>query len=184
MSAAVRVSLLLLFATGCATPVTPHQYFEEETAATITVVARPWIFAVDDPGSAFTRRGFLNLYALDVNRAGTHQRYFAVMQSSFDVVLPDEKSSTPMLEVQASDRKMVFQSTAQNPRQLGIAQPLEQPIALESRWWYFPVTKEDVAAVAQLLSPRIMLVANDARFAYIEFRNGSKELAELSTTLQ
>jgi hypothetical protein len=184
MPFAARVCLLLLFLSGCATTVTPRQFLDNDTAATITVVASPWIFAVDDPGGAVVRRGFLHLYAFDVNRAGTHQHYFAVMQSSFDVALPDEKSSSPTLEFQASDREMVFQSTAQDPRQLGIAQPLDQPFALESRWWYFPVTKGDVATVAQLRSPRVMLATNDARFAYIEFRDGSKELSELSATLQ
>ena len=183
MRVSVQVFLLLLLVTGCATSVTPRQYLDEETAATITIVTRPWIFAVANPGVDLTRRGYLNLYALDVNRTGSHQHYFAVMQSSFDIALPDEKSSTPTLEVQTNDRKLVFKSVTQSPRQLGIAQLLAQPIALQSRWWYFAASKEDIAAVAQLQSPRITLVANDARFAYVEFQNGSKELTELSATL-
>jgi hypothetical protein len=180
----VRVCLLLLFLSGCATTATPRQFLDNDTAATITVVASPWVFAADDPGSAFVRRGFLNLYAFDVNRAGTHQHYFAVMQSSFDAPLPDQKSSMQTLELQANGHKLVFQSTAQSPRQLGVAQPLDQPLALESRWWYFPATKEDIAAVAQLRSPHVMLAINDARFAYLEFRSGSKELTEFSATLK
>ena len=183
MSAAIRIYLLLLFVTGCATPVATRQYLDEETTATITVVARPWIFAADDPGSALVRRGFLNLYAVDVNRTGTHQHYFAVMQSSFEAALPDQQSSRPMLEVLANGRKMVFQSTAQTPRQLGIVRVLEKPMALESRWWYFPVTKQDLTVIAQSTIPRIMLAINDTRFTYVEFRNGSKELTELSATL-
>jgi hypothetical protein len=183
MRTAVLVSSLLLLATGCATQVTPNQYLDEDTAATITVVASPWLFVADNPASAFVQRGYLNLHAFDVNRAGTHQHYFAVMQSSFDVALPDEKSWTPTLEFQAGDRKLVFQSTAQDPRQLGITRPLERPVALESRWWYFAATKQDIAAVAQMQSPRVLLVGNEAQFSYVEFRNGSKQLAELSAAL-
>jgi hypothetical protein len=183
MRVAVQALLLLLFAAGCATSITPRQYLDEETAATITVVARPWIFAVANPGVDMTRRGYLNLYALDVNRTGSHQHYFAVLQSSFDVALPDEKSSTPTLEVQTSDRKLVFKSISQSPRQLGIAQPLAQPIALQSRWWYFAASREEIAAVAQLQSPHVTLVANDIRFAYVEFQSAGKELTEFSATL-
>jgi hypothetical protein len=183
MRAAAGICLLLCLATGCVTSVAPRQYLDEETAATITAVARPWIFAVGNQDNVLDRRGYLSLHALDVNRTGTHKHYLAAMQSSFDITLPDEKLSTPILEVQAGDRKLVFQSAAQNPRQLGIAKPLEQPLALESRWWYFAVSKEDLAAIAQLQRPRITLIAKDARFTYVEFRNGSKELTELSATL-
>ena len=183
MHAAVRISLLLVFLSGCAT-VVPREYLDTETAATITVVASPWEFVTDDPNAAFRKRGFLNLYAIDVNRAGTHRRYFAVMQSSREDALPDGKSSAPVLELQSGDRKMVFQSTAQTLRQLGIAQPLEVPFTSESRWWYFPVTKDDIAAVSQTRDPRIALVVNDARFDYVEFRDGSKELTELWATLR
>ena len=183
MHNAIRVSLSLIFLTGCAT-VAPRQYLDMDTAATITVVANPWVFVSDDRNSAFGKRGFLDLYALDVNRAGTHQRYFAVMQSSFDAVLPDSGSSGPTLELQAGGQKLEFQSTAQNLRELGVAQPLENKSAMESRWWCFPVTKDDVAAVSQTRDPRVTLVAQDARFTYVEFRNGSKELTELLATLQ
>ena len=183
MNNAVRVSLSLIFLAGCAT-VVPRQYLDMDTAATITVVANPWVFVSDDPNSAFDKRGFLDLYALDVNRAGTHQHYFAAMQSSFDAALPDSKSSAPILELEAGGQKITFHSTAQNLRQLGVAQPLEGTFAMESRWWCFPVTKDDVAAVSQTRDPRITLVAQDARFTYVEFRNGSKELTELLATLQ
>jgi hypothetical protein len=184
MHAAVRISVSLLLLAGCATVVAPRQYLDKETAATITVVANPWVFVSDDANNGSGKRGFLNLYTLDVNRAGTHQRYFAVMQASFDAAIPDSKSSAPILELEAGGQKMVFQSIAQSLRQLGVGQPLDEPFILESRWWCFPVTKDDVAAVAQTRSPRITLTANDARFTYVEFRSGSKELMELSATLQ
>ena len=183
MHAAACVSWGFIFLSGCATTV-PHEYLDTDSAATITVVANPWIFVSDDGKSAFDRRGFLNLYATDVNRAGNHERYFAVMQSSFDVRLPDNKSTAPVLELQAGDLKIVLQSTAKNLRQLGVAQPFAEPFAAESRWWCFPVTKDEVAAIAQMRNPQVTLVARDARFTYVEFRNGSKELAELSATLR
>jgi len=183
MRVAVSISLFLLLATGCATSNGPRQYLDEVTAATVTVTAKPWVFVANDPNAVFDKRGYLSLYTLDVNHAGSHQPYFAAMQSSFDVGLPNEKSSPPTLEIQANGQTLVFHSTPQDPRQLGLAQPLEQPFASQSRWWYFVVTKQDIAAVAQLQAPQILLTSGDVRFTYVEFRNGSKELRELAAAL-
>ena len=182
MRVAVLVVLSILFS-GCVTQA-PRQYLDENTAATITVVTNPWIFVSDDAAVAFDKRGYLSLYAFDVNQVGSHQRYLAVLQTSFGTVLPDEKSSTPVLEIQAGGRKLQFQSTPQTLLELGSSRPIDKPITVQSRWWYFAVDNKDLATIAQLPAPRAVLVANDTRFSYVEFRNGSKELMALSAALE
>ncbi len=175
------VALLIL--AGCAATTAPREYQDEKTAATITAVAKPWIFTADTAQSAPNSRDFLNVHAIDVNRGGEHRQYFAVMQSFF-VTSPDGDASGPQLELQTPERTISLQPVTQTPRQLGIAEPLEQPFALESRWWYFPVSKEDLATVARSKNLHVALVTSDSRIAYVVFRDGSAELTQLAATLR
>ena len=67
---------------GCASHVsTPRAYLDEETAATITIVAEPWIFTGEQVGASLNDRDYLNMFAIDVNRMGDHRQYLAVLQS-------------------------------------------------------------------------------------------------------
>ncbi len=176
-------AVALLILAGCATNLAPREFQDEKTAATITAVAKPWIFtAVNEQGTS-NNHDFLNVHAIDVNRAGDHRQYFAVMQSFF-AAGPDGDAAGPVLELQTPERTISLQPATQAPRQLGIAQPLEQPFALESRWWYFPVGKEDLAMLARAKNLHVALLMRDARVPYVVFRDGSAELTELSATLR
>jgi hypothetical protein len=180
IAAAACLSLILA---GCATVIAPREYLDEKTAATITVVAQPWIFTSDAPHSNLSDRDYLNLYAIDVNRMGEHRQYIAVMQSFYAQDSVDE-TSAPTLELQSAGRTFSLLPSTETPRQLGIAQPLAEPFAQTSRWWYFPVSREDLAAVAQAKNLQAALVMNNARLGYVVFRDGSVELSEMSATLR
>jgi hypothetical protein len=179
IAAAACLSLMLA---GCATAIAPREYLDEKTAATITVVAQPWIFTSDAPRSNINERDYLNLYAIDVNRMGDHRQYIAVMQSFF-AQDPVNQTLDPTLELRTAERTLSLTPATETPRQLGIAQPLAEPFAQTSRWWYFPVSREDLAAVAQSKNLRAALVMNDTRMGYVVFRDGSAELSEMSATL-
>jgi len=178
----------LLILTGCAT-ITPREYLDEETAATITVTPKPWTFIASNSQTGFNNREFLDLYALDINRAGEHRQYLAVMRSLLDSTRQSNNTSssdTPRLamELETSERTITLNPATQTPRQLGIAKPLAQPFALDTRWWYFPASKEDLAVIAQSTNLVITFSTATQRVSYVVFRDGRAELAELSAKLQ
>ena len=86
----------LLLATGCATTPShaPREYLDEETAATITVVAQPWVFSRQD---APAQLDSFKLYAVDVNRMGDHKLYLVVMQ-----YWPDSRQQAPRAHLVAA----------------------------------------------------------------------------------
>ncbi len=176
------ISLILTLA-GCAS-VAPREYLDPDTAATITVVAKPWILLADNSPSDFNKREFLDLYAVNINRTGDHRQYFAVMQSQFYFAPSNNETAAPVLEIETPTGMIALRSTTQSPRQLGITKPLEEPYTVKSRWWYFPVSKENLGAIARSTNLHATLVSGDARVSYGEFRNGSAELAKLSASLQ
>lgn len=181
MRIAVTASLLLLLV-GCATrTVTPREYLDEQTAATITVVADPWIFTREQSNSATGERDFLNLYAIDVNRMGEHRQYLAVLQSLPDS--PGANPSTPTLELHAAGHTISLQPLTEDPQKLGIAQPLAPSYTLTSKWWYFPMDKDALAAVARAQDLQVALIVDDERIPYLVWRDGSAELSELTAVL-
>jgi hypothetical protein len=165
---------------GCTTAPTrtPREYLDEQTAATITAVAEPWILVRD--GSSGNERDFLNLYAIDVNRMGDHRQYLAVLQW---FPSPQSPAVPPALEIHGEGAPIVLQATTEDARSLGLAQPLAPALMAESKWWYFPVDKSVLTSVAQKRNLRATFVADDKRVAYSIWRDGSAELSELTGVL-
>jgi hypothetical protein len=169
---------------ACATPhsVAPREYLDEKTAATITVVADPWVLASERTASDREERDFLNLYAMDVNRMGDHRQYLAVLQwwPSSDVA---SGNVTPTLQLHAADRTIALQPASEDARALGIAQPVAPSAGGGSKWWYFPVTKDMLADVAKTPDLRATFVVGSAQTSFVKWRDGRTELIELTEAL-
>ena len=197
------IALGLVAVVGCATQpvVTPHQYLDEETAATVTVVSEPWIFSTKRPDGpalptvmedrspettgtareksefAADRRDLISLYAIDVNRMGDHRQYLAVQQS-----LPraNGNASVPTLELRSGDQLLALKPVTQTPRELGIAQSPVKANGRGSQWSYFAIDKEVLATVARTHDLQATLIVDGDRIAYDMWRDGSAELSRLS----
>ena len=163
---------------GCAsTPNAPREYLDEQTAATITVVNEPWIFTREQ-SAANQQRDYLHLYAIDVNRMGTHRQYFAALQSA-----PDRADAAPILELSAGEQTVKLHAVAEEPRELGIAQPVAESYTLTAAWWYYPVDKQALASWAKAGDLQARLIGADGRIAYVLWRDGREGLSELTALL-
>lgn len=173
--ASTLVGLLI----GCSTTPTsaPREYLDEQTAATITVVQEPWIFT-----RALTHanapRDYLHLYAIDVNRMGDHRQYFAALQSA-----PAEGAPPPVLELSAGDQVIQLQPARAQARELGIVQPIAESYTLTATWWYYPVDKATLAALAAAGDLEARLMSPQGPIAYVLWRDGRDELSELTAVL-
>ena len=165
--------------TGCvAAPTTaPREYLDEQTAATITVVQEPWIFTREQT-TANAQRDYLHLYAIDVNRMGDHRQYFAVLQSA-----PGEGALPPVLELKAGEHVVALESTKAQPRELGIAQPIAESYTVTAAWWYFPIDKHTLAALANTADLEARLIDAQGPMTYVLWRDGRDELSELTSVL-
>jgi hypothetical protein len=184
----MRIAMLvplasLLMACTATRTVTPREYLDEQTAATITVVKDPWIFTREqDMTRDAEQRAFLHLYAIDVNRMGDHRQYFAVLQS-----LPSAEAAkaaaAPTIELKAGAAQTTLQPIDANPRELGIAQPVAEAYTMTAAWWYFPVDKQVLATIANTRDLHATIIINDERVPYILWRDGREELSELTAVL-
>lgn len=173
--------IALLMLSACASQgVTPREYLDEETAATITVVSDPWIFTGERMGALLNDRDYLNMFAIDVNRMGDHRQYLAVLQS---IPPPALAEGVPSLELRGSGQTVLLQHAAGTARQLGIAKPLAPSYSGTAKWWYFPVDKQLLGTVMRANDLQAALITTERRLAYVMWRDGSAEISELTAVL-
>lgn len=181
------VLLLSLLACACATrPVTPREYLDEQTAATITVVAEPVIFVTESPRNfdgtvrADANRDYMELYGLDVNRMGDHRQYLALMKWQTP---QDTGDALPVLSLQIGGSTLELRATGDDARTLGIAQPVSRGYLKSSRWWYFPADAPTLRRIASAGDLAATLTLNAQSFDYVLFGDGRAQLSALTEAL-
>ena len=172
----IAAATLIMILAGCAAPksLEPREYLDEQTAATITVVADPWIFTRKN---APPQLDFFNLYAIDVNRMGDHKKYFVVVHYWPG---PEMKLAPPKLSLSSGSQQMQLEATNEDPRRLGIAQALDQSAPSSSKSWFYPVDKTALQAIAANRQLSAALLTDNAIADYAVWRDGSNELSEFA----
>ena len=112
---------------GAAEP--PRQYTDENTAATITVVDEPWVFARSRRDLAANARDYVTLAAASVDRTGRIEYVIvAYVWSTIDERLdPERRRDTSTLVIAADDRRIVLTAPVASPDEVGIADPVLPP---------------------------------------------------------
>ncbi|HKE97209.1 MAG TPA: hypothetical protein VKB34_23060 [Povalibacter sp.] len=180
----VIVLSLLSVLCACATTksLTPREYLDEQTTATITVVADPVIFVADATGSGSGDRNsdYLELYGLDVNRMGDHRQYLAVMKWLMPKQMAD---ASPVLALQMGSDTIELRAPETDAKKVGIAQPLAPSFSGTSRWWFFPTNTATLQRIAAAHELGARVTLNESSTAYTLFSDGRAQLAELTTVL-
>lgn len=82
----MRVSFLAVLPfvlAGCASrDLWPVERVDPETAVHVTIMAEPWIYAVDDPRQSANASHFVNVTVVEANRTGTRSYWLNVVSSS------------------------------------------------------------------------------------------------------
>jgi hypothetical protein len=187
----LRSALLLAFVallTGCSTakPLTPREFLDEQTAATITVVAEPMILVGETSSPErrdLERAGdYLEIYGIDVNRMGSHRQYFAVL--SWFPLSQGAGTAPTALTLQLGQETLELLPANEEPRTLGISAPLAPSFSKTSVWWYFPTDAATLKKVASSPELRATVATPERHLAYVVFDDGRAELAELTTVLR
>ena len=107
----------------------PQEYLDEETAATITVVAEPLVFACPRPDLAANVRDYVTLAAAAVDRNGkVSYVLIAYFWSTVDPRLRQDKLPSPEpLVLQADDRRIELALRGHSAHEAGIGQPVHAP---------------------------------------------------------
>jgi len=107
----------------------PREYLDEETGATITVVAEPLVFAYARPELAANVRDYATLAAAAVDRTGKISYVLiAYFWSTVDPRLRrDAALAAEPLVLSADDRRITLALRARSPHEAGIGVPVHAP---------------------------------------------------------
>jgi hypothetical protein len=137
--------------------VSPGEYLDESTAATITVVAKPLVFAHERPELAAHARDYVTLVAASVNRGGAIEHYiFAYLWSTVD---DRNRNGVPLaadnLAIAANDRRINPQLAGHSSKEVGVGSAVRAP---PGRHWTLNVYKTDVATLGFIAEARNLAV--------------------------
>jgi hypothetical protein len=130
---ASRAVILAVALSACTTvpgTASPEEYLDPETAATISIVGKPLVFAHERPERAAHMRDYVTLAAAAVNRSGKTD-YVLV---AYDWTTFDEHgrsgeihSATTALVVAADDRRITLNLAGHSAHDVGIGTPVHPP---------------------------------------------------------
>jgi hypothetical protein len=181
----MRISLcafVLMVLSACATQpnVAPTQYLDEDTAATITKVAEPWVFNRE---GAPAQLDFVHLYALDVNRMGHHQLYLVVLKHWAAPDLPGDRA--PILEVGTPNASVLrIEALADSARELGIGQPLDTTAPKGAKSWCYPINAAQLSSISRSGDARLALIEGETRASYVVWSDAHAAFGELAIAMK
>ncbi|HXZ59596.1 MAG TPA: hypothetical protein VEG26_05400 [Steroidobacteraceae bacterium] len=110
-------------------PAAPREYLDEQTAATVTVVGEPLVFALPRPELAANVRDYATLAAAAVNRAGKISYVLiAYFWSTVDARLRrDPLPAAEPLALQADDRRLALALEGHSAHDAGIGERVHAP---------------------------------------------------------
>lgn len=181
----IYAPLVFLLCAACASApdVEPREYLDEQTAATIKVVAEPWIFSRERTNVRADQRDFLNVYAVDVNCMGDHRQYLAVLQSQPLLDEHGRELPPPTLQLQTGGEVVELEPAREDPKQFGVAKPIAESYSLASKWWWYPLDKPTLARIAGAQNLQVALAAGETRAPYVLWRDGRAEAAAMTAVI-
>jgi len=155
------VLLALLAALLCAAAKPPDEYLDEETAATLTIVAEPMVFACDRRDLGAYARDYLTLAAVAVNR-NRHVSYVLLAYFWSTVaphLRPDALPAPELLVLQADDRQIELHRGAPTARDAGISVLVHPPPGTAASPLVYPT---DLATLRFLAEAHRLKVLSDS----------------------
>jgi hypothetical protein len=153
----VEIAVALGACASAPDSVNPGEYLDQTTAATVSVVAKPLVFARERPELAVHARDYVTIAAAAVNRGGTIEYYmFAYLWSTLDdrnrnAVLPGPGNLT----IEADDRRINPRLAGHSSQEAGVGSAVRAP---PGHHWTLNVYRTDLATLGFIAEARHLAV--------------------------
>jgi hypothetical protein len=135
---ALRPAVAVLALGACAAvlagPKAPLEYLDERTAATITIVGEPLVFACARPELAANTRDYMTVAAAAVNRSGKYT--YVLISYVWSTVDPrlrrDPLPNAEPLALQADDRRIELHLSGHSAHEAGIGELVHAPAGIDT----------------------------------------------------
>jgi hypothetical protein len=141
----------------------PNEFLDEKTAATVSVAAKPLVFARERPELAAHSRDYVTLAAASVNRSGSIDYFiFAYFWSTLDPRDGSARRAPPdELTIAADDRLINPRLAGHSTQDAGVGTAVRAP---PGHHWILNVYRSDVATLRYMSEARrLSVVAGSAQ---------------------
>jgi hypothetical protein len=156
----------------------PQEYLDERTGATITMAAKPLVFASVRTERATNLRDYLTLVPASVNRAGSIQYVWIVYAWSTLDPLSAGKTETESMVITADQRRIALLPVATTAAEAGISLPKRGPPGVSSISHVYSADLETMGLMATARGVRLQVGHSDTAPYFELWDDGRASLSE------
>ncbi len=176
----VSLSLVCCKATS---PRHPNEYLDSVTAAMVSSVTAPMIFARAHQDVAANARQYVNVVGASVNRSGHYEYVLLVyIWSTVDARLGAGAHPGETLIFLADDRAIRLQRDGRSLREVGIAKPLQAPLHAKGSPRIYRTDRVTLQFLSTARHLRLQLEGDQDARPFDVWKDGRRELGQLALT--
>lgn len=169
--------------TGCSfAPERPPEYLDQDTAALVTTVSEPIVFARAHQDVAANARQYVTVAAVSVNRSGHYEYVLLVyLWSTVDPRLGVDRHPGQNVILLADDRAIRLVRDGRSLQQVGISTPLHAPEHIRGQPRIYRTDLDALKFLAQARRVRLLLEGDEDPRPFDVWTDGRRALARFSS---
>jgi hypothetical protein len=175
-----RALLVALLLSGCTfAPERPPEYLDPDTAAQVTTVGSPLVFARAHQDVSANSRQYVTAAAASVNRSGHYEYVLLVyLWSTVDPRLGVARHPGQNLLLLADDRAVRLVRDSRGLHEVGISMPLHAPEHFRGQPRIYHTDRETLRFIAAARRVRLLLEGDEDARPFEIWTDGRPELAQ------
>jgi hypothetical protein len=165
-----------------AKPRHPLEYLDPVTAAMVSSVTAPMVFARNEQDVAANSRQYATVVGASVNRSG-HYDYVLLMYiwSTVDARLGTGAHIGDAMILLADDRAIRVPRDGRSLQEVGIAKPLDAPLHTKGHPRIYRVDRETLQFISTARHVRLQLEGDQDARPFELWKDGRRELGQLAS---
>jgi len=179
----ILVALSLLAGCKSRPPRHPNEFLDPITAAMVSSVSSPFIFARGHQDVAANSRQYVNVVATSINRQGRYEYILLVyVWSTVDARLGAGAHPGETLVFLADERAIRLQRDGRSPKEVGSAKPLLRPLHFRGSPRIYKTDRDTLKFIAAARHVRLQLEGDQDPRPFDIWTDGRKQLGSLAAT--
>ena len=180
---ALCLGLLVAGSAGCTFPAQrPPEYLDPDTAALITTVSTPIVFARTHNDVAANARQYATVAAVSINRSGRYEYVLLVyLWSTLDPRLGIDRHPGQNVILLADDRAIRLVRDSRSMHEVGISTPLHAPEHIRGQPRIYRTDRETLQFLAGARRVRLLLEGDEDPRPFDIWTDGRRELAQFAS---
>jgi hypothetical protein len=180
---ALAIVFACLLSCKAATPRHPNEYLDPVTAAMVSSVTTPIIFARAHPDVSANARQYTNVIGVSVNRSGHYEYVLLVyIWSTVDARLGAGAHPGDTLVLLADDRAIRLQRDGRSLQEVGIEKPLLAPLHARGSPRIYRTDRATLLFISTAHHLRLQLEGDQDARPFDVWKDGRRELGQLVAT--